>query len=148
MTQRRHRDVDDDLVDEAPAIPDPDFADPRPAYADEAVLWGTPRPHDLEAVGQVLDGVLGRFAGTPASALEQVKAVWPNVSGDAWSTARPVQIQGTVLVMEVPNGTVASRLQFEEGRLLEVLRGVAGGSIERVRFRVARSRPEATGKTP
>jgi hypothetical protein len=133
--------VDPDADDREPAeprIPDPDFCDTRPWLAAGASVWGVPERGDLEEVGEALDGVLGRFAGSAGAALQQINAIWESVTGPEWHTARPARLGGDTLIVEVPDGMVASRLQFDSPRVVAALRSVAEGRVKRVRFRVAR----------
>ena len=67
----------------------------------------------MEAVEDVLDNVLGRFAGTPRSALQDIVAVWDAVTGAAWTGTTPARLADGTLLVEVPDGMTATRLQFE-----------------------------------
>jgi hypothetical protein len=129
---------DDDREAASSEAPDPDFTDTRPWIAAGASVWGTPERGDLEDVGEVLDGVLGRFAGAAGSTLQQISAVWEVATGPDWNAARPSRVVDDTLVVDVPDGMIASRLQFDVSRVIAALRPVAGGRVKRVRFRVAR----------
>lgn len=137
MARRSDPDTEDRESAE-PGIPDPDFCDTRPWLAAGASVWGVPERGDLEGVGEALDGVLGRFAGSSGAALQEINAIWDSVTGPEWSTARPARLDGDTLIVEVPDGTVASRLRFDSPRVVAALRSVAGGRVKRARFRVAR----------
>jgi len=149
MTRRSwtNRDGDDEHI-ETPSLPEPDYTDPRPAYTHGAAVWGDAPRRSLKAVEEVLDGVLGRFAGSPRSALEQIAAAWEGIAGPAWEGTRPVRITGAALVVEVPSGIVASRLQFDTARVVGELRGFAGGTLRAVRFSVARGKTSPSPKGP
>ena len=128
--------VDDDVAEPAP--PEPDFIDVRPGVTHGATAWGDAPRGDLEAVEDVLDTVLGRFAGTPRSALQDIVAVWDAVTGAAWTGTTPAGLADGTLIVEVPDGMTATRLQFEGPQVVRALRNVAGGRVRKVRFRVAR----------
>ncbi len=119
--------------------PPADFEDSRPGVASDAQVWGEAPRHDLEAVEEVLDTVLGRFAAPERTALQHIVATWDLVCGPAWSEATPVRIDGDTLVVEVPNGLVASRLQFDTTRVLAGLREGPADTVRTIRFRVKRT---------
>lgn len=149
MTRRKWTgsDDDDEAMD-APAVPDSDFSDSRPGYAHGATVWGEAPRGGLEAVEEVLDGVLGQYAGSPSSDLQKVAAAWERIAGEAWKGTRPVRISGQTLVVEVPSGMVASRLQFDAARVVRELRGLAGGGLRSVRFSVTRGETSPSSKAP
>jgi len=119
--------------------PQGDFEDARPGIASDTRVWGDAPRRNLEAVEEVLDTVLGRFAAPERTALQQIAASWETVCGPAWSEAEPVRCDGDTLVVEVPNGLVASRLQFDTTRVLASLRNGPANAIRKIRFRVRKT---------
>ena len=131
----------EDLEDQdpvVPVLPEPDFIDTRPGVTEGATAWGAEPRGDLNPVEDVLDRVLGRFAGTPRSTLQEITTIWEAVTGPSWAGTTPVRITEGTLVVEVPDGITASRLQFDSSQVIRALRDVAGGQVRTVRFRVAR----------
>jgi hypothetical protein len=138
MTYRTEFDEDGAPLRRATPAPS-DFEDARPGIASDSQVWGDTPRHDLEAVEEVLDTVLGRFAAPERTALQHVIASWDAVCGPSWSEAVPVRCDGDVLVVEVPNGLVASRLQFDTTRVVAGLCKGQPGAVRRIRFRVKKA---------
>ena len=137
----RHRiEFDEDGAPLRRTTPPPgDFEDARPGIASDAAAWGDAPRHDLEPVEEVLDSVLGRFAAPERTALQRIAASWARVCGPSWADAEPVRYDGDVLVVEVPSGLVASRLQFDTTRVIAGLREAPGVEVRRIRFRVTKA---------
>jgi hypothetical protein len=138
MTNRTE--FDDDGAPLRRATPPPsDFTDTRPGIVPDAQVWGDAPRRDLEAVEEVLDTVLGRFAAPERTALQHIAASWDEVCGPSWSEAEPVRCDGDTLIVEVSSGLVASRLQFDTTRVLAGLREGPARAIRRIRFRVRKA---------
>jgi hypothetical protein len=97
---------------------------------------------ELAPVGDVLDLVLGRFAGTSQGASLEIFERWDEIAGPAWRRAGPVKIdEKGILVVEVPDGGVATRLRFETDALVAAIEKEVGpGLVSGIRLRVARNR--------
>ncbi|MDJ0961023.1 MAG: DUF721 domain-containing protein [Acidimicrobiia bacterium] len=135
-----HLEFDDDGAPVRRADPPPgDFEDARPGVAADAQVWGDEPRHDLEAVEDVLDTVLGKFVAPERSTLQGIIASWESVCGPAWSEAKPVRYDDDTLTVEVPNGLLASRLQFDTTRVLAGLRKGPAQAVRTIRFRVKRT---------
>ena len=94
----------------------------------------------LAPVGDVLDEVLGRFAGPTQAAGLVIFDRWDVVAGPPWEGARPVKIDdlGT-LVVEVPDGGTATRLRYQtDGLVSRIEAEVGAGVVSGIRLRVAR----------
>lgn len=137
MTYRTEFDEDGAPLRRATPPPS-DFDDARPGVASDTQVWGDAPRRNLEAVEEVLDTVLGRFAAPERTALQQITAAWDTVCGPAWSEAVPVRCEADALVVEVPNGLLASRLQFDTTRVLAGLRDASDVDVRRIRFRVSK----------
>ena len=97
---------------------------------------------DLEPVGAVLDDVLGRFAGqAPATGLE-LRERWEAIAGPEWAACTPLRVDGNgVLTVEVPGGAAASRLRFDQSRLVvRIQESLGEAAVRSVRLKVARNR--------
>jgi hypothetical protein len=96
---------------------------------------------ELEPVADVLDVVLGRFAGTPQGASLQIFERWDAVAGSEWQHTTPVKIdEKGVLVVDVPDGGAATRLRFESDALVAAIeRELGEGLVSGIRLRVARN---------
>ena len=136
MSRHEH---DNEAKDAAVALPEPDFEDTRAGYTEGASAWGEAPRRQLEPMDQLLDGVLGRLAQPGQAGLSAVLDVWEQAAGSGWQHAKPVRLDEGTLVVEVPDGLTASRLQFDTQRLIDTLRGTTSGAVEKVRFRVAKS---------
>jgi len=97
---------------------------------------------DLAPVGEVLDAVLGRFAGPGHAARAQLFEQWQAIAGPTWAGTRPLQVDSRhVLVVEVPSGAIASRLRFDVSGLVGRIDAALGGDVvESVRLKVTRNR--------
>ena len=93
---------------------------------------------DLAPVGEVLDDVLGRYAGAPTEPTSTVLAHWDEVAGPSWRRARPVRVTPDgVLLVEVPDGGLATRLRYESETLVAAIgRELGPGLVSSVRLRV------------
>ena len=140
MSRRRYfRQTDDDGAPLKPEVtPEQDFIDRRPGVAPGATAWDVAPKRDLEAVEDVLDDVLGRFAGRGRSTIIEIVDRWQEIAGPDWAGTIPAAVEGDTLVVDVPDGTAASRLQFDALRVVRRLGAVGGGGIRKVRFRVVR----------
>ena len=100
------------------------------------------RRGDLEPVGDVLDQVLGRFAGPGPGTRVMLFDQWQAIAGPKWAETRPISVDPRgVLVVEVASGATASRLRFEEAGLLGRIKAAVGEDVVNgIRFRVARNR--------
>lgn len=97
---------------------------------------------DLSPLGDVLDVVLGRFAGPGHASRAELFSKWDDIAGPVWAGTRPIKIDTkAVLVVEVPDGGVASRLRFEvSGLVARIAAELGDGTVESVRLRVGRNR--------
>jgi predicted nucleic acid-binding Zn ribbon protein len=95
---------------------------------------------DLEHIGPGVDEMLGRLGIPALPDLADVVERWSEVAGEPWaSRSRPVGLEGTVLLVEVADGTTATLLRYQTGPLLERLADRVGGPlVSGVRIRVAR----------
>jgi hypothetical protein len=93
---------------------------------------------DLAPVGEVLDVVLGRFAGAKQRATLDLFAQWEEIAGPGWEQSRPVKIvEAGVLVVEVPDGASASKLRFGSDELVAAINAALGEDVVTgVRLRV------------
>ncbi len=93
---------------------------------------------DLTPVGDGLDGLL-RSMGMPA-ALDVPTLVdeWAEIAGEPFaSLSRPAAFGSGELILEVPDGSVASLLKYRLGDLVERLsRRFGEGRVTSVRIRV------------
>lgn len=109
---------------------------------------GDERRRDLEPVEAFLDGVLGRIGATRTSGLSAIRSGWLAATGPGWERTTPARLADGVLVVEVPDGTTASRLQFDQGRVIEVLNQMTGSTtVKTLRFRVTRAQSQTSGGT-
>lgn len=96
---------------------------------------------DLEAVGELLDGVLARIGGGKRPTVMVVRDRWSEVAGPGWDLGEPIQVRDGVLTVEVPDGGTASRLRYDTGALVRRISGLLGAEeITSIRLRVARRR--------
>jgi len=96
---------------------------------------------ELEAVGELLDGVLARIGGGRRPTVMVVRDRWSEVAGPGWDQGEPVQVRDHVLTVEVPDGVTASRLRYDTGPLLRRISGLIGAEeITSIRLRVTRRR--------
>jgi hypothetical protein len=130
--------ADEEAERPEPAVVEPDFRDERPGYAHGASAWGEPPRGGLEPMHELMDGVLGRLARPEQSTLDAVKEAWASAVGEAWKSACPVGVERETLVVEVPDGLTASRLQFDVTRVVGELRRAVGPRLVTIRFRVPR----------
>jgi predicted nucleic acid-binding Zn ribbon protein len=101
---------------------------------------------DLEPVEAFLDGVLARIGATRTSGLATIRTGWLAATGPGWERTAPARLVDGVLVVEVPDGTTASRLQFDQTRVVTALNAIAGpNTVKTLRFRVVRVRSQASG---
>ena len=104
------------------------------------------RRRDLEPVADVLDAVLGRFAGSATDnrgslpKFHLVSTNWDTIANETWQQTRPVRIDDEgVLVVDVSSGAVASKLRFETTALMQQIDRVIGhGGVTAIRLRVTR----------
>jgi predicted nucleic acid-binding Zn ribbon protein len=109
---------------------------------------GDEQRRDLEPVGAFLDGVLGRIGATRTSGLSAIRSGWLAATGPGWERTTPERLADGVLVVEVPDGTTASRLQFDQVRVIKVLNQMTGSAtVKALRFRVARAPSQTAGGT-
>jgi hypothetical protein len=114
------------------------------------VGWDEEAPRrDLEPLGDVLESVLGRFAGTGHGSLARLQHSWVAIAGDPWHSATPVRLSEGLLTVEVRDGTAASRLRFETANLLRRIAAELGeGHVTGVRIRVAAPAGRGTADRP
>ncbi|MCB2223395.1 MAG: DUF721 domain-containing protein [Actinobacteria bacterium] len=96
----------------------------------------------LEPVGGFLDRVL-RGLGLPDPVdLERIVGEWADLAGEPWgSRSRPGGLKGGELLVEVPDGSIATLLSYQRSALVERLEQRLGARVvTSVRIRVARSR--------
>lgn len=102
----------------------------------------------LEPVEAFLDGVLARIGATRTSGLSTIRAGWVEAAGPGWERTTPARLADGVLVVQVPDGTTASRLQFDQVRVIAAVNQLTGSTtVKTLRFRVARARSQASGGT-
>ena len=90
---------------------------------------------------QSLDSVMRSLRGTSRTQIGGVFGRWDDAVGEAIAThVRPVRLDGTVLVVEASDPSWATQVKFLTATIIERLRTVAGGELERVDVRVARPR--------
>jgi Dna[CI] antecedent, DciA len=102
---------------------------------------------ELSSIGELIDGVIAGIGGGAMTPMLAIRKVWHEVAGEHWAEqARPVQCDGTSVVVEVKDGAAASMFRYETRRIGKAL-GEAVGSRKplMIRVRVARSRP---GRAP
>lgn len=95
---------------------------------------------DLERVGDGLDALLRRLGIPSPDDAARLFDEWEQLAGEPWaSRSRPVGMQKGELIVEVPDGGVATLLQYQAGALVERLAGALGSPlVQRVTVRVAR----------
>lgn len=105
------------------------------------------RRRDPERIETLLDGILARLGVGPEATLTVLRSRWPEATGPGWGGTSPVRFEGGVLVVEVPDGVTASRLQYDRTRVVARLNAVAAeAQVVDVRFRVARRHDVAGGR--
>ena len=91
---------------------------------------------DLERVGEGLDALLRRLGMPTVPDLERLAGEWAALAGEPWADrSRPVGFRDGVLLLEVPDGTSATLLRYQEASLLELLYRL-GGKIEHGLFHI------------
>jgi len=95
---------------------------------------------ELEPVSNLLDAVLARVGVGRAPDLARLVNDWPELAGHPWDDGtRPTRLSDGDLVVEVPNGAVASLLRYQIPGLIERLQEALGsGVVTSVSLRVAR----------
>ena len=98
------------------------------------------RRRELSPVGEVLDEVLGRFAGKTPASVWAILERWDSIAGPHWVKARPVRIdEAGVLLVVVPDGGSATKLRYETKTLLAAIaREIGPDVVISVRIRVGR----------
>jgi len=93
---------------------------------------------DLEPIGDDVEALLRRLGIPSAAPATRLVEEWDEIAGAPWSgVARPVGIDGGVLVVEVDDGAHASLLRYQVGGLVERLQAELGAGVVRaVRLRV------------
>lgn len=101
----------------------------------------------LELLDQTLEAVLERVTEGRLAAFEVVKQGWVEVVGSADADiSRPVRLDKGVLVIEVANGAVASKLRLRQIKIKQSLEQLLGqGEIAQIKFRVRRSQSLRNG---
>jgi predicted nucleic acid-binding Zn ribbon protein len=105
----------------------------------------------LNHIGEGLESVLQRLGVPRAVELDKLVAEWPQLAGEPWaSRSRPAGFEGGELLVEVPDGAVATLLGYQTAALLGRLAGRLGpGLVDRVRIRVIRPKKASDlGKHP
>lgn len=94
----------------------------------------------LDHIGNGLDDMLRRLGVPQAPDLNRLVAEWPELAGEPWgSRSRPAGFDGGELVVDVPDGAVATLLRYQTGALLSRLQERLGaGLVDQIRVRVAR----------
>lgn len=93
---------------------------------------------DLEHIGTGLEDVLQRLGVPEAVDVSRLVEEWDLVVGEPWaSRSRPTGFAVGELVVDVPDGAVATLLRYQTAALIERLeRRFGAGLVERVRVRV------------
>ena len=101
----------------------------------------------LELLDDTLEAVLERVTEGRLAVLEVIKQAWVEVVGpEAADAARPVQLNKGVLLIEVADGSTASKLRLRQIKIKQALEEHAGRhEIAKIRFRVRRSQSLANG---
>jgi predicted nucleic acid-binding Zn ribbon protein len=84
--------------------------------------------------------LLGRLGGPPSTELMGVVFTrWPEVVGiECADHMKPMRLQGSTLVIGVEQPAWATRARMESGQILDRLRELGDGSIERIEVVVQR----------
>lgn len=88
-----------------------------------------------------LDAVVRSLAATDAVSVRSVFSGWEQAVGPAIAAhARPLKLDGGVLLVEVDEPGWATQLRYLQGELLERLHLLGSGPIERIELKVAGAR--------
>ncbi len=92
-----------------------------------------------DLVDQVVGKVLGR---TGAGAEHVIWTEWSQVAGERWKSSTPVKLDGSVLLVAVPDAAAATRLRYSTGNLLaRIAARVGEGRVSAIRVKVRREQP-------
>lgn len=117
------------------------------AAAPDSLVADAEQRRELAPVGDVLDEVLGRFAGkSPASGWVVVER-WDTIAGPPWRKAKPVKIdENGVLWVVVPDGVSATKLRYETKPLIAAIeREVGPDVVKSVRIKVSHEGGRSAG---
>jgi hypothetical protein len=99
----------------------------------------------LKPLDSTLEIVLERVTEGRLAAFEVIKQAWRSVVGSADADrSQPIRLSKGVLLVEVADGTTASKLRLRQGEIREALGGLIGrGEVAQIKFRVRRSQTRA-----
>ena len=99
--------------------------------------WASPKRTDPVPLSSGLDAVVRSLKAHDAATVRNVFSGWNDAVGAQIAAhARPVKLDGTVLLVEVDEPGWATQLKYLQTELLERLQGLGGGPIDRLEIKV------------
>jgi hypothetical protein len=101
---------------------------------------GQNRDRGLNALDGTLENVLERVTEGRLATFEVIKTAWKEIVSDTWrERSRPVRLEKGVLTVEVSDGSAASRLRLEQGKIKAALDEHLGrGEVAQIKLKVGR----------
>lgn len=87
------------------------------------------RPSEPEKLGDTLAALLRRFRHVDLSAMETIRARWPDLVGaDMADLCHPEVVREGVLYVAVPNGAFGQKLRMNAEKIIQGLSDISDGA--------------------